>query len=176
MQKGMAVPHSPCRAGGGRVVPVLAFLECVHAPCDQARGSTALGSWSSAGGLWAVLCPQSGAPGSPHPSTAPPDRQRHPQPSWLPSNIYGNLFVLRWRFLGSDLDRPLLLSKMSCQIHSEISFIPSSSLTQRAPTSPVIPSTSLPPPLPSPHPQIPAPVRSQPSRTPCASLQGSALL
>lgn len=108
------------------------------------------------------------------PPTVPPDKQRHPQPSWLPSNIYGNLFVLCWKFLGSDLGRPLFLSKMSCQIHSEISFIPSSSLTQRAPTSPVIHSTSLPPPLLSPHPQIPAPERSQPSRTPCASLHGSA--
>lgn len=39
------------RAGGSRVA---AFLECVDASCSQEHS---FGSWSSAGGLWAVLSP-----------------------------------------------------------------------------------------------------------------------
>lgn len=139
------------KAGGSRAA---AFLECVAA--SPGLGSRVLGSWSSAGGLWAVLSPQPGAPGS---FTVPPARQRHPQPSWLTSNIYGNPFVLRWRFLGSDLHRPLFLSKMFCQI--QISFIPSSSLTQRAPTSPLTHSTPCFPHMPRSQPQgDPSPAES----------------
>lgn len=67
--------------------------------------------------------------------TIPPDNQRYPQPAQLLSNIYGNTFVLHWRFLGFDLDCPLFLSNMFCQIPSEISFIHSSSVTQQAPSS-----------------------------------------
>lgn len=58
-------------------------------------------------------------------------QQRYPQPTRL-SHVYGNTFTLCWRFLGSDLGRPLFLSNMFRQIPSEISFIHSSSLTQWA--------------------------------------------
>lgn len=74
------------------------------------------------------------------------------------------MFVLRWRFLGSDLDRPLFLSNMFCQFPSEISFIHSSSFTCWR--LPPIHGVSLPPPLSFP--------RSQPSSSPCGPLAGSA--
>lgn len=98
------------------------------------------GFLSRGGGLPAVLSPLtrgSQFPPDQHSTQVlgniPPDNQRYPQPAQPLSNIYGNMFVLHWRFLGSDLDRPLFLSNMFCQIPSEISFIHSSSITQQAP-------------------------------------------
>lgn len=74
----------------------------------------------------------------------PPTREGRSTQDWAPSylmsrdtplsNIYGNMFALCWKFVGSDLDHPFFLSNMFCQIPSEISFIHSSSFSQQHPS------------------------------------------
>lgn len=147
-----------------------------------------LGFPSGGGGLWSVLSPWAGPPSSPQHSTAPTYQAlSHLISRDTPSPLSRYLifmeicFALHWRFLGSDLDRPLFLSNMFCQIPSEISFIHSSSLTQRAPHHAgdhhrfmafLCPFPCFPP---CPHvPLVPAPVWPQPSRSPCGSPEGSA--
>jgi len=82
----------------------------------------------------------------------PPSREGCSTQDWAPShlmsrdttlsNIYGNMFALCWRFVGSDLDHPFFLSNRFWQIPSEISFIHSSSFPQQHPALLPVPSNA----------------------------------